>query len=60
MNCPICKSWTTVHITIRKDTYVQRTRECGNRHKFTTEERVVSNRTHGGDRKSAKAKEKIE
>lgn len=60
MNCPVCKSWTTVHITIRKDKYVQRTRECGNGHKFTTEERVVPARPHGGDRNSIKAKGKIE
>ena len=42
MNCPECGAWTTVSETRRTDSRYRRRRECGNGHKFTTEEVVVS------------------
>jgi len=41
MNCPECGAWTTVSETRLTVTRYRRRRECGNGHKFTTEEVVV-------------------
>lgn len=46
MNCPECGAWSSVKET-RSDktkTKYRRRRECGNGHKFTTEEKVVIRR----------------
>ena len=42
MKCPICGSWTTVKETRTRKTdgVVTRRYECGNMHRFSTEERV--------------------
>ena len=50
MKCPICGTWSTVKLTRQMDGFIQRTRVCGNEHKFTTEERIVASKTHGGAR----------
>ena len=50
MKCPICGVWTTVRLTKQTDEFVQRSRACGNDHRFTTEERVVPTKPHGGAR----------
>jgi transcriptional regulator NrdR family protein len=42
MNCPECGAWTTVKETRLTVMRYRRRRECGNGHKFTTEEVVVS------------------
>jgi transcriptional regulator NrdR family protein len=42
MNCPECGAWTTISETRLTITRYRRRRECGNGHKFTTEEVVVS------------------
>ena len=55
MNCPQCGVWSSVVTTINKQSHVQRRRECANGHKFSTEERVVPAKKHGGDRKSRDA-----
>ena len=41
MNCPECGAWTTVKETRLTVMRYRRRRECGNGHKFTTEEVVV-------------------
>lgn len=42
MKCPICGAWTTVKETRTRKTdgVVTRRYECGNMHRFSTEERV--------------------
>ena len=50
MKCPICGVWTTVKLTKQMDGLVQRSRTCGNDHRFTTEERCVPAKPHGGAR----------
>lgn len=42
MKCPICGTWTTVKETRTRKTdgVVTRRYECGNMHRFSTEERV--------------------
>jgi transcriptional regulator NrdR family protein len=50
MKCPTCGAWTEVKLTKQMDGHVQRSRICGNEHKFTTEERVVPTKPHGGAR----------
>ena len=40
MKCPVCNVWTTVNETRNKEGYTLRRRECGNGHKFITEEHV--------------------
>jgi hypothetical protein len=45
MNCPECGAWTTISETRLTIMRYRRRRECGNGHKFTTEEVVVSKRT---------------
>jgi len=50
MKCPICGTWSTVNLTRQMGEYIQRSRVCGNEHKFTTEERVVPTKPHGGAR----------
>jgi transcriptional regulator NrdR family protein len=42
MNCPECGAWTTISETRLTVMRYRRRRECGNGHKFTTEEVVVS------------------
>jgi len=41
MNCPECGAWTTISETRLTVMRYRRRRECGNGHKFTTEEVVV-------------------
>ena len=41
MNCPICNAWTQTNDTRNKGDRMVRRRECGNGHRFNTEERVV-------------------
>ena len=41
MNCPECGAWTTINETRLTVMRYRRRRECGNGHKFTTEEVVV-------------------
>jgi transcriptional regulator NrdR family protein len=59
MNCPTCNVWTTVTDTRNKGTHVQRNRECGNGHKFTTKEQVVPSKKHGGSTQDRAIKEDI-
>ena len=40
MNCPKCGVWTNVLDTRNKGSFTLRRRECGNGHRFTTEEHV--------------------
>ena len=40
MKCPTCGAWSTVEDTRNKTGFTLRRRECGNGHKFTTEEHV--------------------
>jgi transcriptional regulator NrdR family protein len=42
MKCPVCGAWTTVKETRTRKTdgVVTRRYECGNMHRFSTEERV--------------------
>lgn len=67
MKCPVCGTWTTVKETrTRKvDGVVTRRYECGNLHRFSTEERVryelltgdaasLLKRSHPGDAKNAR------
>ena len=42
MNCPECGAWTTISETRLTVMRYRRRRECGNGHKFTTEEVIVS------------------
>jgi len=42
MNCPECGAWSTVIETRSSPIRYRRRRECGNGHKFTTEETIVS------------------
>jgi transcriptional regulator NrdR family protein len=44
LNCPICegKVWSTVEDTRAKEGFTLRRRECGNGHKFVTEERLTA------------------
>jgi transcriptional regulator NrdR family protein len=41
MNCPECDAWSTVTETRKTPVRYRRRRECGNGHKFTTEETIV-------------------
>ena len=41
MNCPECDAWSTVIETRTTPVRYRRRRECGNGHKFTTEETIV-------------------
>jgi len=41
MNCPECGAWTTISETRLTVMRYRRRRECGNGHRFTTEESVV-------------------
>lgn len=41
MNCPECGAWSTVIETRSSPVRYRRRRECGNGHKFTTEETIV-------------------
>jgi len=41
MNCPECGAWTTISETRLTVMRYRRRRECGNGHRFTTEEVVV-------------------
>ena len=42
MNCPECGAWTTINETSHTVMRYRRRRECGNGHRFTTEEVVVT------------------
>lgn len=46
MKCPICGAWTLVKSTRARKTNdnTYRRYECGNLHRFSTEERVVTER----------------
>jgi transcriptional regulator NrdR family protein len=63
MNCPICegKVWSTVEETRAKEGFTLRRRQCGNGHKFTTEEHVklqnMDTRKPSGIRASSKRKD---
>ena len=48
MKCPICGAWTSVleTRTRKTDGVVVRRYECGNEHRFTTNERVIVNDIH--------------
>jgi transcriptional regulator NrdR family protein len=48
MKCPICGAWTSVleTRTRKRDGVVVRRYECGNEHRFTTNERVLMNDIH--------------
>lgn len=52
MKCPVCNVWTSVKRTEVKGDSVQRQRVCANMHSFTTEERVVPSKQHGGSNKN--------
>lgn len=41
MKCPECGAWSVILETRSSDFRYRRRRECGNEHKFTTEEVVV-------------------
>jgi transcriptional regulator NrdR family protein len=62
LNCPICegKVWSTVEDTRAKEGFTLRRRQCGNGHKFTTEEHVklqnVVARKSSGVRAASKRK----
>jgi transcriptional regulator NrdR family protein len=42
MKCPVCQAWTTIKDTRKSPVwgYIRR-RECGNEHRFTTQEKVI-------------------
>jgi transcriptional regulator NrdR family protein len=43
MKCPFCEAWTTIKESRESPIFgYTRRRECGNQHRFTTQERVVS------------------
>ena len=43
MKCPFCEAWTTIKESRESPIFgYTRRRECGNQHRFTTKERVVS------------------
>lgn len=51
MKCPICNAWAEIKETrVRQDNTKRRRYECGNLHRFSTEERVVELK-RGGKRK---------
>lgn len=42
MKCPVCGAWSSVKETKESPTFgYKRRRECGNEHKFTTQEVVI-------------------
>jgi transcriptional regulator NrdR family protein len=42
MKCPTCGAWTTIKESRESTIFgYTRRRECGNQHRFTTQERVV-------------------
>ena len=63
MNCPECGAWSVILETRSSTTRYRRRRECGNGHKFTTEEITVSPETikqEGRDRFNAIRKKRVE
>lgn len=42
MKCPVCDAWTTIKESRESPIfgYIRR-RECGNQHRFTTQEKVI-------------------
>lgn len=44
MKCPVCDAWTTIKESRESPIfgYIRR-RECGNQHRFTTQEKVIPN-----------------
>ena len=61
MKCPVCNVWTNVSETRNKEGYTLRRRECGNGHKFTTEEHVklqnLDSRKPSGVRRGSERKD---
>jgi len=63
MNCPECGVWSVILETRSSTTRYRRRRECGNGHKFTTEEIVVPQeqiKTERTDRFSAVREKRVE
>jgi transcriptional regulator NrdR family protein len=56
MKCPQCNAWSQVLRTKNN----QRRRECANGHRFSTQEVVIEDTPHGGDRHSAAFKQRKE
>lgn len=46
MSCPECGKWTRVLQTRSHEDYVQRRYECGNMHRFSTIEKIISGRAN--------------
>jgi DNA-directed RNA polymerase subunit M/transcription elongation factor TFIIS len=55
MDCPVCGSWSIVLETRQRKAGFIRRRLCGNEHKFSTEEVVVTNATMRANRQRKKA-----
>ena len=63
MNCPECGAWSVILETRSSTARYRRRRECGNGHKFTTEEIVVSQeqiKTERSDRFSVVREKRVE
>ena len=63
MNCPECGAWSVILETRSSTARYRRRRECGNGHKFTTEEVVVSQKqikTERSDRFSVVREKRVE
>jgi len=53
MKCPICNAWSTVITTRESPTFGHtRRRECGNEHRFTTQEVFISQETIDEERRN--------
>ena len=53
MKCPICNTWTSVITTRESPTFGHtRRRECGNEHRFTTQEVFIPQETIDEERRS--------
>ena len=63
MKCPVCGAWTLVKQTTTSPTfgYIRR-RECGNEHRFTTQEVIVPQEAIDEERRNhlANNKERLE
>ena len=53
MKCPICNAWSTVITTRESPTFGHtRRRECGNEHRFTTQEVAIPQETIDEERRT--------
>ena len=53
MKCPVCGAWSTVKTTRESPTFGHtRRRECGNEHRFTTQEVFIPQETIDEERRN--------